>query len=64
MLLLSYSFENETARFAHREWLPCIMLGWYGSAWYWKYLFGVDGPPDPDAAEFDGFPITIHGVRM
>ena len=61
---LLFLLDTETARFAHREWLPCIMLGWYGSDWYWKYLFAVDGPPKPSDADFDGFPITIHGVRL
>mmetsp|Transcript_65468 Transcript_65468/g.77491 ORF Transcript_65468/g.77491 Transcript_65468/m.77491 type:complete len:254 (+) Transcript_65468:113-874(+) len=50
------------ARVAHREWLPCIMLGWYGSALYWSVLFGVDGPPDNDG--FSGVPITIQGVTL
>lgn len=50
------------ARFAHREWLPCIMLGWYGSEYYWKLLFGVNGPP-PNSG-FDGVPIEIRRVRV
>ena len=50
------------ARFTHREWLPCIMLGWFGSDWYWRIVFGVNGPA-PNT-KFDGVPITIHGVRM
>jgi hypothetical protein len=49
------------ARFAHREWLPCIMLGWYGSGFYWKTLFGVNGPPPTG---FDGVPIKIRHVRV
>jgi len=49
------------ARFAHREWLPIIMLGWYGSEYYWKTLFGVNGPPPTD---FDGVPIKIRNVRL
>lgn len=57
------------ARFAHREWLPVIMLGWYGGDLYWKYLWGVDGPPvDGVTGErsdvFDGVPIAIRGVRL
>ena len=48
------------ARFAHREWLPCVMLGWYGSGYYWKTIFGVTGPPDG----FGGVSISIHGVRV
>lgn len=52
------------ARFAHREWLPTILLGWFGSHYYWKW-FGVDGPPqNPPDKPFDGFPITIHKVRL
>jgi len=49
------------ARFAHREWLPVIMLGWFGSEFYWKTLFGVDGPPRDT---FDGVPIKIRHVRV
>lgn len=49
------------ARYAHREWLPCIMLGWYGSGFYWRTLFGVDGSPK---SSFDGVPIKIRHVRF
>ena len=54
------------ARFAHREWLPCILLGWFGSEWYWEVLCGVNGPPKSDNPDldFDGIPITIHKVRF
>ncbi|KAG7336905.1 hypothetical protein IV203_006178 [Nitzschia inconspicua] len=52
------------ARFTYREWLPVIMLGWFGSTYYWKTLFGVDGPPNPADASFDGFPIAIHKVQL
>jgi hypothetical protein len=50
------------ARFANREWLPCIMLGWYGGDFYWRKIFGVDGAPGDE--NFDGVPITIHSVRF
>ena len=52
------------ARFAVREWLPCILLGWYGSEWYWKRLFGVNGAPDNGKSDFDGVPIAIKKVRV
>lgn len=50
------------ARFAHREWLPCIMLGWYGGGFYWNKIFGVDGPPRD--GRFNGVPIKIREVRI
>lgn len=50
------------AKFAHREWIPVIMLGWFGSGPYWTTLFGVTGPPG--GPDFDGVPITIKGVRF
>lgn len=52
------------ARFANREWIPVIMLGWFGSQYYWKEIFGVHGPPNPKDVSFDGFPITIHKVQL
>jgi hypothetical protein len=52
------------ASFAHREWIPAIMIGWYGSQYYWHTIFGVNGPPNPADVAFDGFPITIHRVRV
>lgn len=55
------------AKFAHREWIPCIMVGFFvGTDWYWKILFGVKGttPPTGDDTAFDGVPITINGVRF
>lgn len=52
------------ARFAVREWLPCILLGWYASEWYWKVLFGVKGAPDNAKSDFDGIPIAIKKVQM
>ena len=51
------------ARFVHREWIPVIMLGWFGSEQYWTILFNVNGPPPVDPT-FDGVPITIRGVRL
>lgn len=50
------------ARFANREWLPCIMLGWYGGDFYWRKIFGLDGAPGDQ--NFDGVPITIYGVSF
>lgn len=52
------------ARYAVREWLPCILLGWYGSEWYWKMLFGVKGAPDNKKNDFDGVPIAVKKVQM
>mmetsp|Transcript_7488 Transcript_7488/g.18436 ORF Transcript_7488/g.18436 Transcript_7488/m.18436 type:complete len:272 (-) Transcript_7488:2500-3315(-) len=53
------------AKFAFREWLPTILLGWYGSQYYWK-LFSVNGPPKDHSPDdpFFGFPITIHKVQF
>eukprot|EP00326_Haptolina_ericina_P026614 CAMPEP_0181191372 /NCGR_PEP_ID=MMETSP1096-20121128/12701_1 /TAXON_ID=156174 ORGANISM="Chrysochromulina ericina, Strain CCMP281" /NCGR_SAMPLE_ID=MMETSP1096 /ASSEMBLY_ACC=CAM_ASM_000453 /LENGTH=191 /DNA_ID=CAMNT_0023280669 /DNA_START=46 /DNA_END=621 /DNA_ORIENTATION=- len=45
------------ARCTHREWLACIMLGWYGGGGYW-HLLGVHPPPD-----FEGVPISVRKVR-
>jgi hypothetical protein len=50
------------ARFANREWLPCIMLGWYGGDFYWRKIFGLDGAPGDQ--NFNGVPITIYGVSF
>jgi hypothetical protein len=50
------------ARYAHREWLPCILLGWFGSDFYWRILFGVNGPPR--GSSFTGVPITIQHVKL
>ena len=50
------------ARYAHREWLPCILLGWFGSDFYWRILFGVNGPPR--GSSFDGVPIRIQHVQF
>jgi len=49
------------ARFAHREWLPCIMLGWYGGGFYWNNIFGVAGPPRDD--RFYGVPINVRKIH-
>jgi hypothetical protein len=51
------------AKYAVREWLPCILLGWYGSDWYWRVAFGVRGAPG-NTKDFQGVPITIHKVRF
>ena len=57
------------AKFAVREWLPCILLGWYGSEWYWKVAFGVKGAPSTSSSSkekgaFQGVPITIQKVKL
>lgn len=55
------------AKFAVREWLPCILLGWYGSEWYWKVAFGVQGAPSSNSKKkdsFQGVPITIQKVKL
>jgi len=52
------------AKFAKREWIPVVILGWFSSAHYWKYLMGVNGPPPPKENEFDGVPIVIQGLRL
>lgn len=53
------------ARFACREWLPIILIGWYASKFYWN-LFSVNGPPKDHSPDdpFYGFPITIHKVMF
>lgn len=50
------------ARYAQREWLPVIFVGWYGGDWYWTKVFGLtaSGPP----TDFGGVPIRIQQVRM
>ena len=66
------------ANFAHREWIPAIMIGWFGSGYYWKSIFNVNGPPKTskltakgdddgvgdDDEPFSGVPITINKVRL
>lgn len=46
------------ARWAQREWLACLMVGWYSGGAYWRAL-GVDPPPD-----FGGVPVTVRRVRV
>ena len=48
---------NLAARWCHREWLPCIMIGWYAGGAYWTAL-GVQPPPT-----YSGVPIVINRVR-
>lgn len=45
------------AQYAHREWLPCLVLGWFAGGWYWDAL---DVKP-PEWAT--GVPIVINRVR-
>ena len=49
---------NVAAAWTHREWLPCILLGWYAGGAYWDFL-GVRPPPS-----FTGIPITIEKTRL
>ena len=54
------------AKCTHQEWIATFMLGWFGSEYYWKLLFGCDGPPFGKDAneEFNGVPISITKVRI
>ena len=45
------------AKYAHREWLPCLVLGWFVGGAYWDAL-GVRPPPWST-----GVPIVINRVR-
>ena len=45
------------AQYAHREWLPCLVLGWFAGGWYWDAL---DVKPPAWAT---GVPIVINRVR-
>merc|ERR1740121_1928696 len=49
------------AKLGHQEWIVAFILGWFGSEYYWKLLFGCDGAPKDD---FDGMPITINKIRF
>ena len=50
--------SNLAAKWARREWLPCLVLGWYAGGPYWDTL---DVRP---AEGFGGVPIWISGVRL
>jgi len=51
------------AKCTHQEWISAFMLGWYGSEYYWKLLFGCAGPPST-AGGFEGIPISISKIRL
>jgi len=44
------------AQYAHREWLPCLLIGWFAGGPYWASL---DVAPPPS---YGGAGITIRGV--
>jgi len=46
------------ARWAQREWLACMMVGWYMGGLYWRAL-GVAPPPN-----FGGVPVVVRQVRL
>lgn len=46
------------ARFTEREWLSCIMIGWFAGGPYWQAL--AVHPP----CGFDGVPVRVRGVRV
>eukprot|EP00536_Pseudo-nitzschia_multiseries_P018680 jgi/Psemu1/328897/estExt_fgenesh1_pg.C_28920001 len=57
------------AKCTHQEWISIFMVGWFGSEYYWKWLFGCDGPPYTNKNKngdegFDGVPISITKVRV
>jgi len=55
------------AKCTHQEWIATFMLGWFGSEYYWKVLFGCNGPPHPGTHNpdgFDGVPVAITRVRI
>ena len=51
------------AKCTHQEWIAAFMLGWYGSYYYWKLLFGCNGPPGIKGG-FEGLPISISKIRI
>jgi len=51
------------AKCTHQEWISAFMLGWYGSEYYWKLLFGCAGPPSVEGG-FEGIPISISKIRF
>ena len=46
------------ARFTSREWLACMMIGWFLSGPYWEVL-DVSAPPG-----FGGVPVRVRNVRV
>jgi hypothetical protein len=52
------------AKCTHQEWISSFMLGWYGSYYYWKLLFGCNGPPGIKNGNFEGIPISISKIRI
>jgi hypothetical protein len=52
------------AKCTHQEWISSFMLGWYGSYYYWKLLFGCNGPPGVKDGKFEGIPISISKIRI
>ncbi|KAJ1460016.1 hypothetical protein M885DRAFT_510529 [Pelagophyceae sp. CCMP2097] len=46
------------ANYAHREWLVCLLVGWFGGGVFWR-VFGVEPPPN-----FQGVPVVIRDVRV
>lgn len=49
---------NVAAALCHREWLPCLLIGWFAGGPYWASL---DVAPPPS---YGGAGITIRGVRF
>ena len=47
------------AQWAQREWLACLMVGWYVGGIYWKDAMGVVPPSD-----FAGVPVFVRRVRV
>ncbi len=50
------------AKCTHQEWIATFMIGWFGSEYYWKYLFGCRGPPFAEPG-FTGIPVFITKIR-
>lgn len=47
------------ARYARREWLACLVVGWYTGGGYWL-LMGVRSPD----VDFSGVPVAVRRVRV
>jgi hypothetical protein len=50
--------ECLAAKWTQREWLACLMVGWYAGGAYWRTM-GV-APP----ADFGGVPVAVRRVRI
>ena len=45
-------------RWTEREWLACLMVGWFFGGAYWDAM-GVRAPPG-----FEGVPVAVRRVRV